>query len=366
MLDLFRQYPGLAENLPFVEIMKSPTPVQLITPLNSKIGVDNLFVKRDDLTSVPYGGNKVRKLEFLLGKAIDDGLEEVLTYGGAGSNHALATAIYAKKVGLKSISLLSIQHNAHSVRRNLLMGHKVGAELHHFMEWRDARQAECDICDRHEDQTGKRPYVIPPGGSSPLGTIGFVNAGFELSEQIKAGILPQPDRIYVACGTMGTCMGLLLGFRAYGLKTSIYAVQVTDAGYCSLERSKNLFKNTNELLHEADSDFPILEFPEDLIVLRPEFYGPDYGMHTPEAVEAIKCASGPGLKLEGTYTGKTFAALLEDARAGELKDKTVIFWNTYNSHDFSTEIESIDYHELPPGFHRYFEEDVQPLDRKGE
>ena len=120
MIELFELYPALPENIRHTRLIHSCTPVQLMEPLNTQLGVDNLYIKRDDLTSPIYGGNKVRKLEFLLGEAIQGGLKEVLTFAGAGSNHALATAIHAKEVGLSSISLLSAQPNALSVRRNLL------------------------------------------------------------------------------------------------------------------------------------------------------------------------------------------------------------------------------------------------------
>jgi 1-aminocyclopropane-1-carboxylate deaminase/D-cysteine desulfhydrase-like pyridoxal-dependent ACC family enzyme len=130
MIPLFEYHPELAIKLPYVSLGEFPTSVQKLDQLGKHIGLNNLFIKRDDLSGKAFGGNKIRKLEFILGKALRSKVNEVLTFGSAGSNHALATAIYAKKLGLSSISMLLPQPNAYYVRRNLLLSYSCQAELH--------------------------------------------------------------------------------------------------------------------------------------------------------------------------------------------------------------------------------------------
>jgi 1-aminocyclopropane-1-carboxylate deaminase/D-cysteine desulfhydrase-like pyridoxal-dependent ACC family enzyme len=121
MIPLFKQYPKLEEKLPYISLGEFPTPVQKLERLGMELGVGNLYTKRDDLSGRLYGGNKPRKLEFILGDVLRSGAKEVITFGGAGSNHALATAIYSRQAGLKSISMLMPQPNARYVRNNLLV-----------------------------------------------------------------------------------------------------------------------------------------------------------------------------------------------------------------------------------------------------
>ena len=364
---LFEAYPRLREGVPFVALGVLPTPVErmerLEQTLGSEMGDGRLYVKRDDLSGQPYGGNKVRKLEFLLGRALREGRKAVLTFGAAGSNHALATAIYAKQLGLGSISMLTPQPNTLSVRRNLLMSHHVGAELHHSPTMKRVGGAALLQLALHRLCDGAFPYVIPPGGSAPTGILGFVNAAFELKQQIADGLLPEPDCLYAASGTMGTVVGLMLGLRAAGLRTRVVAVRVTDERFTSLRKARYLFDKTNAILHRADSSFPHAPFPSDSLQFRNEFYGPGYAVYTEEGLRAVRrIKETEGIRLEGVYTGKTFAAVLADAQAGLLRDQTVLFWNTYNSYDFGAEIEGLDYHVLPRAFHRYFEEEVQALE----
>jgi len=368
MKALFERYPRLRDALAHVPLGQWPTPINRLDRLeqdfSEALGEGRLYVKRDDLSATPYGGNKVRKLEFLLGQALRDGRKTVLTFGAAGSNHALATAVYAQQVGLRSISMLVPQPNAQSVRRNLLMSHRVGAELHHCPGMASTAAASVRQLIRLRLRDGAYPQIIPPGGTSPLGMVGFVAGAIELHQQIAQGALPEPDCLYAASGTMGTVVGLLLGLAAAGLRTRVIAVRVTDPMYTSMRKARRYFQATNTLLHEADPAFPLLPFPEDQFELRHDFFGKKYALYTEEGVRAVqRMKETEGIALEATYTGKTLAALLADFESGALRDKTALFWNTYNSHDFSAEIDGLDYEALPAAVHRYFEEDVQPLDR---
>ena len=359
---LFERYPRLAERLPTVALGDWPTPVQAADPGALPGPCAGLWLKRDDRCARPYGGNKVRKLEFLLGEALRCGHDGVFTFGVAGSNHALATGIYAASVGLEAQLLLTPQSNSSFVGRNLRMGRWCGAR-----QVPCATEAEASVRARclelRDPRLGPAPYRIPGGGSSPLGTLGFVSAGLELAAQVRAGELPVPDRLYVALGTMGTAAGLALGLAAGGLDTRLVPVRVVRADIASPRRFRQLYHAAARRLHRPDPRFPLLPMGVSRIEWRHEFFGPGYARFTPEGMAALAFAREAfGVGLEGTYTGKAMAALLADLEAGRLAGKNILFWNTYNGHAMPAEALALDYHELPAAFHRYFETPYQPLD----
>jgi 1-aminocyclopropane-1-carboxylate deaminase/D-cysteine desulfhydrase-like pyridoxal-dependent ACC family enzyme len=369
-IPLFERFPGLLDVLPYAPLADLPTPVRRLDRLGSELGTGSLYVKDDGCSGILYGGNKPRKLEFLLGDAVNKGATHVLTFGAAGSNHALATAIYARTLGLKSISMLMPQPNAAYVRRNLLMSLHCEAELHACggpLESPTTRPriywATMTQMVRHRLRHGQTPVLIPPGGSSPLGTVGYVNAGLELASQIAQGRLPAPACVYVACGTLGTAAGLLLGLRMAGLGCRVIAVRVTTSQYANASRMRVLAVETNRFLHSLDSTVPLAELRDDDFDVRERYCGDRYAAFTPEGMAAVhRMRQSEGIVLDGTYTGKAFAALMADAAHRRLRDVTALFWNTLNSWDFSSEIRDLDYHDLPRPFHRYFEEPIQPLD----
>ncbi len=368
---LFERYPLLSKGLPYVSLACLPTPVERLEVLGKKLHVSELYVKRDDLAGLAYGGNKPRKLEFLLADALRSGATHVMTFGAAGSNHALATALYARQLGLKCVSVLMPQPNAHYVQKNLVWGQRVGAELHLAgvgLGRRDNMPRVYAVAIRemlrHRLADGSSPKVVPPGGSSPLGTIGFVNAAFELHEQIRTGEMPEPDYVYVAAGTVGTAAGLALGLAAAGLKTRVVAVGVTAGGFATVRRLIDLAERTNGLLAGVAPSFPRVGLSPVDVEIRDGFCGSGYAVFTGEGMAAVALMrEHEGIQLDGTYTGKTMAALVNDAAAGRLASKTVLFWNTLNSRPCPADTSNPDYHELPACFHRFFEQPVQPLDQ---
>jgi D-cysteine desulfhydrase len=363
MIPLFDHYPRLGERCPYKPLGDWPTPVEELPELGKLLGVGRLFVKRDDISGRPYGGDKVRKLEFLLADALQRSVRAVLTFGRAGSNHTLATAVYARQVGLDTIAMLLPQPNADYVRRNLLWSFLAGAELHQQANVPLLGIATAYRLLRRTLRDGRPPLIIAPGGSSPVGTMGYVNAAFELKEQIATGLLPEPDVIYVTAGTMGTAAGLLLGLRLAGMPGRVTAVRVTEEVYANEKGMARLACRTGDHLHRSDRTIPRLTFGRDDFDLRHEFYGGEYGRFTPECMSAVALMKEMyDLRLEGTYTGKTFAALESDARQGVLADKVVVFWHTANSHPPPVESLTADYRQLPRSFHRYFERPLQELD----
>ncbi len=353
-------HPTLATALPRLDIAKLPTPVMALDLGDGPAGV---WIKRDDLSGCEYGGNKVRKLEYLLGDALARGARKTMTFGTAGSNHALATGIYAQAAGLQGISMLTPQTNARYVARNLLRGLRAGIEFHAYADDRAALRAVPWVRLRHRRIDGVAPIIVAGGGSSALGTVGFVNAGFELRAQIDAGILPEPDLIYVALGTMGTAVGLALGLRVAGLASRLVCVRVVHRHIANPERFKLLSAACLAQLRQACKTFPDLPLDELAVEFRDEFFGGKYARFTPEGMAAIQRAAQAGSPpLEGTYTGKAFAALLHDLEAGRLAGQQVLFWNTYNSRPFPEDLLQQDISALPEALKGYFERPVQALD----
>ena len=344
-----------------------PTPVEQLKHFGTYIGCPHLYIKRDDLTGTKmgkgfrlYGGNKPRKLEFLLADARAKGAQTVITYGCVGSNHALATAVYAHELGLKSILLLKDQPNSYIVRHNLLLDHAHGAQLQFFANnhLRAAATEKLLAEDAHA-------YFIPTGGSNALGTVGFVNAAFELADQVKKGDLQEPDLIYIAAGSSSSASvaGLLVGILAAGLHSDVVAVCVEpeekDGDY--LRRIRTLFLETNELLHAADASFPFFAFPTEKISLNKKFCGTQYGLLMPETKVTMEIGKNlENITLEGTYSAKVVAAIIDDAQAHAIDaNSTILFWNTYCGIDFSHLCNWYDYKKLPPEFHIYFTAPVQ-------
>lgn len=361
-LPLFRDYPRLKDALPHIALGIFPTPVERLPSLGT--GVDRLYIKRDDLSGSVYGGNKVRKLEFLLADAQRGGAREVMTVGFAGSNHALATTIYAHQMGMACTALLLPQLNARYVRDNLLASFSCGASLRHYRTptLLGGGILACMLrgCLRHR----VFPKLIPAGGSCPMGVAGYVNAALELRDQIVAGALPMPDRIYVPLGSMGTSVGLALGLQAAGMKTHVIAVRVIEEHLVSSGKVRDLFNATCKLLRRYDPTFPEISYSPDALTIRNEFMGDRYARLTESGAHATELMQEKaGIPLNGAYSAKAVAALLADAKRGDLEGKIILFWNTYNSRDLDRFTKGQDYRRLPQAFHRYFEEDVQPLDR---
>lgn len=360
MIPLFEKYLSASVNIEYLSLADLPTPVIALKKLGGVLGIDQLYLKQDGLSGHLYGGNKIRKLEFILADALAKKVKTVLTFGCVGSNHALACGIYAKQLGLRSISILMPQANATYVRRNLLRSALSGMELCYYPAYDLAMQGAEDQKQICFERDGLWPYVIPFGGSSVLGVIGFVNAAFELAEQIAAGLLPVPDYIYVALGSMGTAVGLSLGLKALGLKTIVKAVPVVGSQFANQTAFLQLFREVNQFLSKADGLFPKLLADNFEIV--DGFLGEEYAVFTEKGVAAVMALlDNEGMKIENTYTGKALAALID--QSSTCQDKSVLFWNTSNTHDYSQSIETVNYKVLPNNLHYYFESPVQPLDQ---
>jgi len=362
-IPLFEHNARLKTGLPRHVLTQLPTPNTDASRCAEQLGLSQLVIKRDDLTGEVYGGNKVRKLEFLLGKAKADGVKELVTFGYAGSNHALATAIYGRKAGFRVTSVLLPQTNAHYVRRNIRAAVAAGARL--VLKPNDKAIASWVAMDQVLGilRSGRRPMIIPAGGSSPLGVVGFVNAGMELAHQIRNGELEKPDRIYLPISSMGSAVGMYLGLRMCNLKIPIHAVRVIEENYTNAKKMKRLLSKTNTYLNDLDPSFEEVEFDESLLVLRNEFVGEGYARFTDTGMDAVRFLKEQlDIPLEGSYSGKAFSCLINDGKAGDLKGKNVLYWNTHNSRDFPSTFPLKNERSIPKAFRRFFDEPVQSMD----
>ena len=349
MTALFRAFPQLTARIPWLSLGRFPTRVQRLEGL-APPSVE-LWVKRDDESGVVYGGNKVRKLEFLLAEARARGARRLVTLGAIGSHHVLATAIYGRQAGFAVDAVVFPQPLTPHVREQLLADVGAGATMVAtrgyagvpWALWRRRRAPDA--------------AWIASGGSSPTGTLGYVSAGLELLEQIGRDELPAPDVVYVALGSCGTAAGLLLGLGgAPSLppsKAQLTAVRVVDRIVANARVTRGLARRTARLLSERGVDwFNHCSLPS----LRVEHgqFGGGYGRATNASEAAVARAAAVGLALEPTYTGKAMAALLADADAGRLDGKRVLFLHTFSSVDLSPLVLAATPEQLPPWLRRHF------------
>jgi len=281
-----------------------------------------LWVK-DDARSAPlWGGNKPRKLEWILGDARARGCRTVLTFGGLGTNHGLATALYARELGMDCVLALVDQPVDEHVEAQLQRLRASGARLYF------TRSAPRTVLALPYLLARYRPYRVPPGGSSAVGALGFVEAALEVGEQVRAGELPEPEGIVLALGSGGSAAGLVAGLRLAALQTRVYAVLVNDKLKLSEQVVLKLAGRSLRLL--ARRGAPVQDIqpaPDDVQVVH-GFLGAGYGHPTPEGRAAIDLAAREAdLELEDVYTGKTLAAAL----AGLPGDGPLLYWHTHSA-----------------------------------
>lgn len=323
---LLRRFPVLARRTPHLALARLPSPVMYAEALGHDLGLPTLFLKRDDACAPLYAGGKVRKLAYYFGEARALGKKTLLTLGATGSHQAVAVAAHGRAQGFDVTVLLAPAPMDEEQRRHVLAVAALGAKIELVG---GIGEALVDAQKRAKRDPGL--YVIPPGGSSPLGTVGFLRAGLELADQVRRGALPEPDRLYVPLGTMGTAIGLALGLSAAGLRTRVHAVRVSNRATSSDAEIRKLTKETCAWLAERDPAFGDLAEPTFTVV--GDQLGRGYALPTKAAEEAVDLASRHGVALETTYTGKCLAALMADAKAAAagMAKPTVLFWNTHSS-----------------------------------
>jgi D-cysteine desulfhydrase len=325
---LLERFPRLAEHVPWRPLGSTPTPVEALPSL-AGAGDVRLFVKRDDRASALYGGNKVRKLEHYLAEAAAADRRTLITMGAIGTNHGLATALFGRRLGFDVKVVMFDQPLTPWVERNLRAFAAAGATLHYAGgEIGAVRLARSLYADA--EAAGEAPYFIMIGGSSRLGSLGYVNAGLELGEQVRAGAVPEPDRIFVALGSGGTAAGLAVGCRLAGLRTRITAVRVSSVLVANSLTVHWMAKDLAAWLRRMDPAVPRVRVGFGDFDIIGNQLGEGYG-HPSEAGRVAMEWAADRLALEPTYTAKTLAACLAHCRGSARPGETVLYWNTANT-----------------------------------
>lgn len=304
-------------DFPRVPLAFLPTPLERLERFGAGLGIE-LWIKHDDYTGFGAGGNKVRKLEFLMAEAMGAGADVLITTGGHQSNHARVVAAVACRFGMTPVLVLKGDPPA-SWQGNLLLDRLFGAEFD-FVPPADYLRV---IDERLEAQAarararGRNPWIIPLGGATPLGALGYVAATQELAMQARVLDIEQPDVIVTAVGSGGTMAGLELGVRRWWPGTRVLGVSVSRERAFFHDRVSRFATETAELL-EWDH---VLE-AEDIWV-EDGYVGPGYGVPSEGAIHAIQeMAKQEGVLLDPVYTGKAVAGLVDLVRAGTLSAGT--------------------------------------------
>ncbi|HEY3269371.1 MAG TPA: D-cysteine desulfhydrase family protein [Armatimonadota bacterium] len=320
-MDKPQAFTGRLDSFPRIPFANAPTPLEAMPRLGAAIGLPNLWVKRDDLTGLAAGGNKARKLEFLVADAVAKGCDHLVTTGGRQSNHARMTAAAANRAGL-GCTLVFGDPDEGNRPGNLLLDEILGADLVFLGESNLKQMAEG--VEREMERLrakGHTPYAIPVGGSTPLGELGYITAMQEWAEQAQGkGI----DTIVLAVGSAGTAAGVSMGLKMFAPECRLLGVSV----------SRSLARLGTLIADMANEIAELLEVPQRVahgdVEVSDDYVGPGYGVPSEAGIEAVRLtARTEGLLLDPVYTGKAMSGLIGLARAGRFADSTgVCFWHT--------------------------------------
>jgi len=303
------------KTLPRLRFAHLPTPIEPLPRLSAALGGPRLLVKRDDLTGLALGGNKTRKLEFLIAEAQANGARTLITTGAVQSNHCRQTAAAAARFGFESILVLAGEPSAPS--GNLLLDQLFGSEI----VWAPPNRRDQVLKDTFQSawEAGRRPYLVPYGGSNATGAAAYVFAMQELLQQD-----PSPDWIVFPSSSGGTQAGLVLGARLFGYKGKVLGISVDQPGPRLRQDVSALAGATADFLAEK------LSFSPDDILVDDSFLGGGYGVMGEPELEAIRLfARTEGLLLDPVYTARAAAGLIDLAHRGFFASgQTVLFWHT--------------------------------------
>jgi D-cysteine desulfhydrase/L-cysteate sulfo-lyase len=320
---------SLTKDFPRVELSHRPTPLELLNNVSAEFGT-NVWIKRDDCTGLAFGGNKSRQLEFYIGQAMQQGADTLLTTGAIQSNHVRMTVAAARKMGLE----VEVQLE-HRVARDQLEYHNsgnpflvklMGAKIHYYPEGEDEAGADRALEERAAEiaKTGGKAFVIPLSNAhTPYGALGYVDGAEELMDQLNERQI-KPVRFIVPTGSASTHTGFLLGVRALGSTTPVHGVCVRrDAA----SQSQRVRTKLNSVIEAIGIDISI---PDADIICDDSMLAPGYGLLNAATTDAIRyLARHEGILLDPTYSGKTFAVLLEMLRRGDFNaDDDVLFLHT--------------------------------------
>jgi L-cysteate sulfo-lyase len=315
---------------PRLHLAHLPTPLEPMPRISEHLGGPNLWIKRDDCTGLSSGGNKTRKLEFLMADAVERGADTIITQGATQSNHARQSCAAAARLGLECHILLEdrtgFHDDAYAYNGNVLLDQLHGATISQRPADSDMN-AEMELLAQQLRDDGKKPYVIPGGGSNETGALGYVNAAFELTHQANERLL-RIDHLVHATGSAGTQAGLVVGMQAMNSGIPVYGVSVRAPKAKQEENVFGLAQRTLDFMGLAQS-----LVPRDSVVANSDYVGDGYGLPTDSMVEAVKMlAAYEGILLDPVYSGKGFAGLIDLVRQGHFKKgENVVFLHTGGS-----------------------------------
>ncbi|MHA1134859.1 MAG: 1-aminocyclopropane-1-carboxylate deaminase/D-cysteine desulfhydrase [Candidatus Thorarchaeota archaeon] len=313
------------EKIPREDLAFLPTPFHRLPHLGDSIGLDELWIKRDDLTGHSFGGNKTRKMEFVLSDARANKADTIVTVGGLQSNHCRQTAVVCAKAGLRCILLLA-GAEPETYTGNLLLNSMLGAEIKFFPDdsFHTMHSRLDEIIETLKD-FGLNPYAVPAGATFPVGIISYAAALEELIDQTKKEGFT-PNKIMVSAGTGGTLAGLIIGAEMLDLDVDIIGVSVLHEADELKERVKNQIERVIDAYPEVEDFKPTIHVDDT-------FLEPGYGIMTDGVRTAIDTfAKMDGIFLDPVYTGKVGLALMRKAINGDIKStENTVFWHTGGS-----------------------------------
>ncbi|MEP1742914.1 MAG: D-cysteine desulfhydrase family protein [Kangiellaceae bacterium] len=335
---------SVIKHIPRIKLTHSPTPLEYAPRLSELLGIE-LWIKRDDCTGLGGGGNKTRKLEFLLADAQSKCADTLVTLGGIQSNHARQTAAAAAKFGFDcELVLQAVEGTPRSNymnNGNILLDKLFGSKIHTLSDDQDIEEFAQGLMQQLSDH-GKLPYLIPIGGSNSIGSLGYVQCVYELLDQLSTDAIECSeedqngrvnfDRIILATGSAGTQAGLLAGLIATNDQTEVLGINVSRP---SSEQDPLVYQLLKQVM--ADLNFDPKKVSESMLRARVktngDYYGEGYGQVTEAMLEAVKtCAELEGLLLDPVYSGKAMAGLFDLCRKGEIAaGSRVMFLHTGGS-----------------------------------
>lgn len=311
---------------PRVRLFPTPTPLEFLPNLSRHLGGPDIWIKRDDCTVVATGGNKVRKLEFLVGEAKVLGADHLVTQGAVQSNHVRQTAAVARRFGMKCTALL--EHRIDTNDRDYLNSGNVLLDrlFDCAIEYRPGgtdMNAEAEAKGEQLRAAGEKPYVIPGGGSNRVGALGYVSCAQELMQQADEQGL-KIDRIVTATGSAGTQAGLVVGLEGMNAGVPVLGIGV--------RQPKDRQETSVHRLAAATADYVGVRggIARSAVVANCDYVGPGYGQPTEGMIEAVAMlARLEGVLLDPVYSGKAMAGLIDLIRKGQIdKRETVVFLHT--------------------------------------
>jgi D-cysteine desulfhydrase len=303
--------------VPRLRFAHLPTPVETLPRLSDALGGPRLLIKRDDQTGLAFGGNKTRKLEFLVAEAREQGAKTLISGGALQSNHCRQTAAAAARFGFKCILVLT-GDKSQRASGNLLLDQLFGAEIVYVADRKDRDSILQETFDRATKE-GRKPYLVPYGGSNATGALGYAFAMKELIDQNVT-----VDWIVFASSSGGTQAGLLLGQRIFGFSGRILGISVDESEEWLKSEVSRLASATSEKVGER------IEFTPADVLVNADYCNAGYGVVTEREREALRLfASCEGLLLDPVYTGRAAAGMIDLIRTGFFKtNETVLFLHT--------------------------------------